>query len=191
MKKHGITTLVVGMALVGMLALPALASAAPEDVATDTTQAEFLAGYLTMTGITVNDFTDVQIDGTSGSTFAEMSDFGVTDARGSGGGWNLQIEATQFTRAALPVRTLDGMSLDLTGLSVSKDDVNSSDAAVIEAHGAAGIDDSASHIIAVAETDEGMGSYVFNPGDFELAYPASVYAGIYTSDVTVTLGSNL
>ncbi len=194
MKKSRLITVVVGMALVAVLALPALASAEPSDFATDTTQAEFLAGYLSMSGITVHDFADVQIDGHSGATFAEMDVFGVTDARGSGEGWNLQIAATQFTRPEAfpaPERRLAGGSLDLIALGVEKDDFNSSESTVINTHGAGAIDDSSSHVIAEAETDEGMGSYVFTPGDLHLSYPASVYAGIYTSDVTITLSSNI
>lgn len=107
----------------------------------------------------------------------------VTDARGSGIGWQITVSAT--------VPTTGTKQLDLSNLSVNVNDIvraadaqSSSDPVVLARAVNKPLTDSTT--LVAADVYEGMGSFDYNPV-FTLKIPASAYAGTYTSTVTTLL----
>jgi hypothetical protein len=145
---------------------------------------------------------NLQADGTTGST--AFSGFSVTDATGTGAGWNVTMQATQFTNTAASTSPSYGAklpwdSLTMPQLAVVTADSTSSEVPA-ELNDAARIDNSTGTGVVMAQTDatgQGMGSYNFtaanvndSPAPWVLTVPANTYAGTYTSTVTTTLATN-
>jgi hypothetical protein len=89
------------LAAVALLALPATAMAAGQDVPGT---ADITLGGLTMTTPTALGFTGV-LTGVDQVVQAAQS-LDIVDARGSGAGWNVTLTSTQFVTATVPVKTL-------------------------------------------------------------------------------------
>lgn len=143
-------------------------------------------GTLTLTTPAVGNFTGVTLNGSAQSTTASMGTFTVTDARGTGVGWNVTVQATQFTMAG---HTLPMNSISMPAPTVAKIDNTSGDTPSITT-GPYLIDNaSAVKITSAAADGTGMGSYTFNaiPSTLTLSIPANAYAGTYTSTVTVSV----
>lgn len=174
--------------LVGIVAGPASAA--------DDTNVTVTGGTLSMTAFTAGDFAGVTLDGTTKATTATVDAFSVTDATGTGAGWKLTAQATQFaewdsTSGAYVVsgKTLPVNSLDLSALTATANGTTSSAPTMTAA---ADIDNGTGAVkFASAAVDEGMGKYDIGGGTgaLNLSIPASTYAKSYRSDVTVTLAS--
>jgi hypothetical protein len=89
------------LAAVALMALPATAMAAGQDVPGT---ANITLGGLTMTTPTAVGFTGVLTGVDQVVQTAQALD--IVDARGSGAGWNVTLTSTQFVTATLPVKTL-------------------------------------------------------------------------------------
>ncbi|SET27175.1 WxL domain surface cell wall-binding [Oceanobacillus limi] len=176
---------VLGMALVVPGAAGNQVHAAPTEVGV-TTEAQTAE----ISDLTVGNFTAVVLDGRTQETFADINDFTITDATGSGAGWNVIMSATQFTDPNTQ-RTLPAGSLSVKAPNLIANEGSGSTPAddIIKTGGL--IDDGAGTTILSAGTDEGMGSYTtsFDPDALTLNVPGGAYTGTYTSTVTVTINS--
>ena len=124
---------------------------------------------------------------------AASNNWTATDARGSGGGWNLTIDSTDFTDGGAPLRTID---ISTVGKQFK---IQLLDANVTTTSGNAKPTSSATVLTAIPEApaaplkfvsaalDSGMGIYNLSP-NFELGVPAETYVGTatYTATITVT-----
>jgi hypothetical protein len=141
-------------------------------------------GSLDVTTPDVDDFADITLNGTALTTTATMETFTVTDSRGTGVGWNVTVQATQFMSGG---HTLPLGSVSMPQPNVAKSTPQSTALPAIMS-GPYAIDGiSAVKIASAAADGSGEGSYIFTPGLLTLSVPASTYAGTYTSTVTVSV----
>lgn len=152
-------------------------------------------GSLGITNPQVGDFAAVTLNGTDQTSTATMDPFTVTDGRATGAGWNVTISATQFAEWETAAyiaggKLLPASSLTMPALTVAKDDPSSSAVPSITA-GPYTIDSGSAVKLASADADgTGMGSYIFSQsGPLSLSVPASAFAKLYRSDVTVSVNS--
>lgn len=126
-------------------------------------------------------------DQTSTSPFGDNS-WTVTDARGTGGGWNVTIDSTDFTGGTNPIDISAAGSefkIQLTNISVTagSDAPTSlvSSLTTIPTAPAAAL-----KFLSAADTGGvGMGSYSVQP-NFELGVAAETYAASYSATLTLT-----
>jgi len=59
----------------------------------------------------VGDFVLVRLDGSARQTHAALDDFSVVDARGTGAGWTVSVQATQFREWDGTFYAADGKTL--------------------------------------------------------------------------------
>ena len=141
-------------------------------------------GSLSMSTPSIADFASRTLSGFTQTTTASMGTFTVNDSRGNGVGWNVTVQASQFTNGS---RMLPLGSISMPQPSVAKGTPQSTALPTIFA-GPYLIDGVSSIKIASAASDgSGQGSYVFTPGPLTLSVPAKTYAGTYTSTVTVSV----
>ena len=137
----------------------------------------------------------LEADGTGGHT--AFGGFVVTDARGTGAGWNVTIKATQFDNGIVGEGNhklaLGSLTVPLLAVEGNTD----SSALPGSLHAAAPVDlaENAGVVMAACNADgQGMGIYTFSAKDsvpWELALKAHDYAGTYHSTVTTTLAPAL
>lgn len=185
-------------------------AAVPAAMASDPTNVAVSGGSLSITNPAAGDFSSVTLDGSAKTTYASFADFDVTDSRGTGAGWNVTVQATQFQEwdSSLNAgaggyvtggKTLPQNSLQMAALTVSKIDATSSAAPSITA-GPYTVDAASAVKVASAAADgSGMGSYRFTQGDLDsgttgvqplkLSVPANAYAKLYRSEATVSVVS--
>ena len=123
-------------------------------------------------------FTDT-LDGTD-QTVSYSSQLGVVDARGTGGGWNLQISATNFSDGSghtLLPGTVSAASQACHSGSSCTSATNSGVTLPLTVTGTA-----AKFFNAAANT--GLGKIDVTP-TVQVAVPGNAYAGTYTSTVTL------
>lgn len=147
------------------------------------------AGSLTLAGVANVSATPVTLTGNDQTTTYSMG-LTVNDARGSGAGWNLSIASTTFTTGS-------------QSLSNSASSINTAPALVCSGVGGhctnpddtgisypVGVPAGASAPPAVkffdAATNTGLGKFTITP-TVAIAIPGNIYAGIYTSTVTIAL----
>lgn len=156
------------------------------------TSVSLSAGPLAVTAPAVNDFAVVLLDGSAQTASAPLEPFSVTDARGSGDGWTLSLQATPF-------REWDGMSyvpdgkalppgsLTLAGISVTATGTGSDPPAAV-----AGpyLLDGPAVTVAAAEASTGMGTFLVSPtSHLTVAVPAHAYARAYRSELSISVAS--
>jgi hypothetical protein len=139
------------------------------------------------------------------------------DMSGTGNGWNLVISATDFTcqagpcssapttpvnRQVLPLlynydKHTGGSAMAMLSFKMPDADITWVDGqwndgtndlspdSIVDFEGYKALTNSEQQFVTAAE-DEGMGTYNFDP-DFEVWIPAEMYAGTYTTTVTVTI----
>jgi len=183
----------IGTLLGGAAVMLAAASvAAPAALAADPTDLVVTGGSVSVPSVTVGDLSGITLSGTTQNTNATVSAFSVTDSRGSGAGWHVTAEATQFaewdgTAYVASGKTLPASSLSMTAPTVAANGTTSPDPSITS--GPYAPDGGGAVTIASAALDEGMGQYDFTPGasSLTLSVPASAYAKTYRSDVTVSV----
>lgn len=149
------------------------------------------SGALTVTTPSVNDFAVVILDGEAQTAHTPLETFWVTDARGSGQGWKVKLQATQFrewsgTEYPPGGKTLPYGSLSLSGISVSPSDTGSVGPVVVQGPHPL---DGATVTLAVAAADTGMGRFLFDPSELTVAVPAHAYARAYRSELSISVAS--
>lgn len=172
--------------LVTVALLAGLAIAAYAETATVT----ITGGSLSVTAANVS-LGGVTLDGTdqTSTSAAGSNNWSAVDARGTGAGWNLTIDSTDFSDGGtysidissadqeFKIQLLDGNITVTAGNTQPASQVTSL-TAIPEAPAAA-------LKFASAAVDTGMGTYAINP-NFELEVPAETYAGTYTATITVS-----
>lgn len=177
----------MALLLAGLGALPLTGSALADD-----TTVTVSGGLLGVTAPAVNDFAVITLSGSAQAAEAPLEPFAVTDARGTGQGWTLVVQASTFREwdgsayvaggKALPLG-----SLSLVGLSVAGDGTDSPAPEVVV--GPYVLDNNAVPV-AVAATGTGMGRFTVTPtGGLRVAVPASAYARTYRSEVSLSVTS--
>lgn len=169
------------LGLVGAAAL-SLTMAAPAFAADDTT-ATVTGGSLSISEPLVADFAGRSVTGVAQTTTAALDAFSVSDLRGSGAGWHVTAQATEFD-GAIGTNVLAAGSLSMGQPSVASPDTTSADPTI-----AAGpyVIDNGAVPIASAALNAGMGEYDFAETILTLALPANVFADAYTSIVTISV----
>jgi hypothetical protein len=168
-----VTTVAAGTMLAGAFA-PAFAS--------DGTSATVTGGSLTIDNAVAGDFAARSITGVAQSTTASLGAFSVADLTGTGAGWNVTAQASQFDNGDHDLAT---GSLTMSAPTVASPDTLSADPSITA--GPYTIDAGSAVKIASAAVDTGMGEYDFSATTLTLALPADVYAGTYTSTVTISV----
>lgn len=167
-----------------ILVLAAFTMMAPAAFASDGTQAVVSGGTLSITNPLADNFTPVTLNGTDQSPTAALAEFTVTDPRGTGAGWHVTAQASQFANAAA-TRSLATGSLEMSEPTVAADGTNSPEPDINT--GPYVIDGGSAVSIASAALDEGMGAYDFSDTTLTLAVPADAYAATYLSTVTISV----
>jgi hypothetical protein len=178
-----------------LAALAALAAlAVPAQAATDTTSIALTGGSLSFTQQPLaDDFAATPLTGSPQLVTTNMNDWKVNDARGTGAGWNVTFQASQFSDGS--GHTLPAGSLKVLAPTVAP--VNVLNLAVPPLiQGATFTLDSGSAVPVVsALANTGQGEWTFHhlnaavAKDLQLTVPANAYAGTYTSNLTFTLGA--
>jgi hypothetical protein len=127
-----------------------------------------------------------------------FSGFSINDATGSGLGWTVTMQATQFSNTTTDTasssygKTLADNSLTMPLLTVSGNIGSSAVPSSLTA--AAKIDNAPGVVMVTAAAGEGMGTYDFSAAaaaPWTLSVPANTYVGTYTSTVTTTLATTV
>jgi methionine-rich copper-binding protein CopC len=181
-------------ALVTVIAVPAQAANAPltsnnlvaSPVATET----LAAGTLFFDQVSGVQFSGVQLNGFDQTDNASNL-VDITDATGSGNGWDVSLTATPFTNGTSQLS--DQTTSDIgTGPAICD---NNSSCTLPSTAGSypipipAGQPLPPSNIIYSAATGSGMGSMSFHP-EYRLALPANIQAGVYNATWDYTLASD-
>ena len=175
--------LFAAMSLVVLTASVAYAESASVTVSAGTLSVS--AANVALSGVTL-DGTDKTATSASGA-----NSWTAQDSRGSGAGWHLTIDSTDFTDGGTPLRTIDisvadqEFKIQLTSGNIAVTAGNgapTTSAATLTAIPTTGI---GTVTFASAALNAGMGSYTLNP-NFELEVRAETYAVAYTATITVT-----
>ncbi len=125
----------------------------------------------------------------TGTGFSSAPSFVITDARGTGVGWSVTLQATQFENLTSP-----GHDLRLGSLTAPEFAAESEGGGVAPGflHAATQIDGTPVQIVDCLGSGQGMGTWSFAaPADaWTLAVAAGDYAGSYTSTITITLATH-
>lgn len=150
------------------------------------------AQSLSITAVTVSDFSPVSLSGTIATTTATMSDFSVTDSRATGEGWNVMIQGSIFAEWDGGAYVSQGKTLPAGSLTMPAPSVSSTEATPAPPTLAAGPYQIDGHAVKIASaaTGQGAGTYTFTQtGPLTLTVVASAYARIYRSEITVSVTS--
>lgn len=182
----------VALAGVAALAVPAASAAAdPADLVIS-------SGSLSSPTVAVGNFGAITLNGAAQTSNATMDAFSVTDGRGTGGGWNVTVQATRFAEydaaanAGVGAYVVSGKMLPTSSLTMAAPTVaanGTTSAAPAITTGPYTLDGAGAVKIAGAAIDTGMGTYNFTTGTSKLtlSVPSSAYAKTYRSDLTVSV----
>ena len=118
----------------------------------------------------------------------------VTDATGSGSGWNLTVSGTEFTTGGTTPRTLPATALQVTGLTsvsaANSSGVNPTNAVAypLTVPLAAPPATATATKFFNSSANTGMGAFSLNSA-YSLSIPANTFSGNYTSTLTISLVS--
>lgn len=144
-------------------------------------------GALTMSAVDNPAFPGVTLNG-SAQSVNDAIDIDVQDLRGTGDGWHLEVTSTTFTNGS---QTLPTTAMSITGVSSACDGTSCTDPTNGNSYSitvpAAGTAPTAVEFFDAA-TSTGLGDFAITP-TFELAVPATTYAGTYNSTITLTIAN--
>ena len=178
------------------LGLTALALVAPIVPAFADAGVSYSAGSLSGGAISYGDFSGITLNGARQTTTATWSIANITDARGSGNGWNLSLTLTPLKEynASTGAYVTGGKTLPASSVTVivpptvSQVDLSSSAPNTITPVGAGTALDTGSAVkLLSASLDGGMGEFSFGSMTVSLATGASTFAGAYKTSATLSL----
>ncbi len=183
-----ILSMAIGGVAIGAFAAPPCSSTDVTGTtcgtSTTTASATIVPGTLSESAASTATASAVTLDGTDKSTSYAFA-ISVIDARGTGAGWNLTMQTSQFQTSGSPTYSLNSNASTLSGVltaCVASTTCSASSGAVQNT----GSNLSSATKIWSAGAGAGMGSYTVTP-TVNVAIPADTYAGTYTSNVTVDL----
>lgn len=188
-----------GLALAFALLLGVLTIASPQNIHAEavtsvesTAEVEFNAGELTLPQVATFNFG--QQDITTGTATYDAVSVGnaiqVSDLRGNGKGWDLNVSLSQFVHADND-KELTGAYVTLSGTTI--EDINETNGNAPASPSTASLrldSDGEENPIFIASTDAGMGvwSITTELTDAKLTVPSgTVYSGVYEADLNWTL----
>ena len=177
----------MGRKLATTIAILAVLSVTAVAVYAETASVTVTGGTLSVTPADVT-LSGVTLDGTdqTSTSASGSNNWSATDARGTGAGWNLTIDSTDFSDGGTD--TIDISSADQefkiqlldANITVTAGNTKpTSQVTALTAMSAAALK------FASAAVDEGMGTYAINP-NFELEVPAEIYDASYTATITIS-----
>lgn len=176
-RKSPLFGMVTAAALSLLLVGPAMAQ--------DGTTATVTGGELTITTPLAADFVGRAITGVSQTTTAALATFSVSDLRGSGVGWGVTAQASNFNGTGGNTHNLAAGSLSLSQPTVTANGTTSTAPGIVGSVPYV-IDSGSAVRVATAALGNGMGIYDFSATTMTLTLPADVFAGAYGSTVTVS-----
>jgi hypothetical protein len=203
MRKHGILAIIAATALLASSGLAAHAASG------GSTSLTITAGTRSVTGAAPGNFT-ATLTGSDQTVNSTLSNYSAIDATGTGSGWNITFQATQFACAYNAVTNpncpqVGGDTFAAGSLIIAPPTVSAAAgtnpgtnpraaAPAISIIANTAVDSSAAVKVASAAVNKGMGSYNFIPGavgtgQISLAVPSSAYAATYNSTLTVSINS--
>lgn len=133
-------------------------------------------------------FAPVTLSGATVTTNANLSNLVVSDSRGSGAGWNVTVQASQFTTGT---NTIPLGSLRLNGIVSPIVNTNGSASPVptVQTGNPWTIDNGSAVKIVSAALNAGMGQYniSFPANALSLSVLPDTFSGTYTSTLTWTI----
>jgi hypothetical protein len=117
--------------------------------------------------------------------FTSSNSIGVTDATGSGNGWNLTIAGTQFSTGGASPHTLATTALSITGVTAAASGTSTVTAPTNNTTYPLTVGSTATKFFNAAAST-GMGAFDLTTSH-SLTIPASTFAGSYSSTLTVSL----
>ncbi|ALS02795.1 peptidase [Enterococcus silesiacus] len=147
-------------------------------------------GPLTIDNVTPLEFGEHKLAGGESiySSTSEHPNVQITDSRGEGKGWTLQITSSQFTDIKDAKKTLKGAVLTLPAGELKTIDGNvSGKPTTKEIHLAT--DQPTAEVLMVAKDKTGMGTWedLFNEENVTVKVPAGNFSGEYVSTLTWTM----
>ena len=180
--KQRAARLTLGLGLAAALACGAVVPALADDV-TGTAEVSGAASVVFSVPATLS-MSAVSLDGTDKESTGSLA-IGVTDYRGTGAGWKLQVSSTGFMRSG-DTTPLAGFKISSsaladisTGASTAPTNTASTSAIPIGSSPAT---------FYSAAADSGMGNFTITP-TFVLPVPANTLQGSYTAAVTIDTSS--
>ncbi len=123
---------------------------------------------------------------------SESDSWSVVDARGTGAGWNLTIDATVFSDGGDPAKSIDisesnlKFKIQLLDENITVTAGNTKPTSQVTSLTAIPTAGGSALKFVSAAADAGMGSYSIKPS-FELEIPAETYVGEGTYTLTITI----
>jgi hypothetical protein len=181
MKPSRIMTFIMAIMTVLAVCLPTAFAASGD------TSVVFGGGPVSISGISVASFGQITLTCLNQTAQAAVGDFTITDARGNGKGWSVQVSATRFKNGTSMLHdgalTLSGTRGTAVGNSDNFDQSYIASPMTVTTTPAAYI---------VVPTSKGKGSYSFTGGNLSLdIWPSEVISGTYSSTVTFDVVPNV
>jgi hypothetical protein len=186
-------------ALLGVLATTAMAALAAPGAALasgSTTSITLTGGSLAFsTSPSASDFASTALTGAQQTVRTNFATWAVNDARGTGAGWHVTFQASQFTGPGGTPPTLPLSSLSLSEPAVMTPNLgNLATAPTVQCTPSCVLDSGSAASIAKAATSAGQGTWTMNQtnllgGDLALTIPPNAAADTYTSTLTFTLAT--
>ena len=176
-------------AMTALLALSPVPAALAQSAGTTTSTANVAAGTLSVGTVGSLTFTGT-LTGLN-QVFTTSNSIPVTDASGSGNGWNLTIAGSAFSSGGASPRTLSSTALQLTGVTAAAATDSTATMPSNSISGTLTVPLGSSATAAKfynAAANSGMGSFTLTPS-YSLTIPASTFAANYSSTLTVSLVS--
>jgi hypothetical protein len=188
------------LALTGATLAVAAVLATPAHAGTDVTSISLLGGNLDFaTAFSASDFPATTLNGAGQTVTTAVANWAVNDARGTGLGWNVKVQATRFTddggtsSDTSDDKQLPTSLLTLTGPTVA---AGASQSALLKPTVqplTTALDAGAAVPVAIAAVGTGQGLWNFSQGasHLSLVIPPTAEAGDYSSTITTTLSSGI
>jgi len=175
--------------IVALLVVTGLLATTAAVVYAETTTVSITAGSLSVDANDVS-LSAVVLDGSdkTATSAAGSNSWAAEDARGTGVGWHLTIDATDFTDAGKTINISAAdqeFKIQLLDTNIAVVSGNTKPTSSVTSLTAIPEAPASALTFASAAVNEGMGSYTLGPS-FELEVPAETLAGNYSSTITVS-----
>jgi len=178
--------------IVALFAVAGLLAAMAVTVYAETATVTVNGGTLSVTPANVT-LSNVTLDGTdkTATSAYTLNTWTAKDATGTGNGWNVTIEATDFTGSGHTIdisQTDQEFKIQIQDANITVIAGNTKPTSSVTSLTAIPTAGGTPLKIVSAAVNTGMGNYNIPPA-FELEVPAETYAASYTSTITVAINS--